>query len=168
MKFLTPTLLLCCAISIGTAMAATAVDTAQRPSLNVTTLDGNRFDLADHRGKWVVVNFWATWCAPCIAEMPELSHFGDSREDVVVIGLAYEDTEKQEIVDFLKKRPVTYVIAQVDVSDPPAGFATPRGLPTTWLIAPDGSVARHFLGPIKEKDLEQAIDAAGKASGAGD
>ena len=57
-------------------------------------------------------------------------------------------------------RPVSYAIAQLDVDDPPKDFATPRGLPTTYLIAPDGTIARHFLGPITEKDLEQAIIAA--------
>ncbi|MCB1571102.1 MAG: TlpA family protein disulfide reductase, partial [Xanthomonadales bacterium] len=77
------------------------------------------FDLASQRGKWVVVNFWATWCAPCIAEMPELSAFIKEREDVVGIGLAYEDTDRQEIIAFLEQHPVSYAVAQVDVNEPP-------------------------------------------------
>ncbi|HNR91989.1 MAG TPA: TlpA disulfide reductase family protein [Dokdonella sp.] len=149
--------------AVGVAVAA---ESAKSPTLNVTTLDGTTFDLSEQRGKWVIVNFWATWCAPCIAEMPELSAFVDSRHDVVAIGLAYEDTDKEEIVEFLKIRPVSYAIAQVDVSDPPKDFATPRGLPTTYLIAPDGTVARHFLGPITEKDLADAI-AKAKSGNAG-
>lgn len=137
-----------------------AAETPKSPSLAVTTVDGKPFTLLEQRGKWVIVNFWATWCAPCIAEMPDISAFVSSRHDVVAIGLAYEDTDKQEIVDFLAKRPVAYAIAQVDVNDPPKDFATPRGLPTTYLIAPDGTIARHFLGPITEKDLADAIVAA--------
>jgi thiol-disulfide isomerase/thioredoxin len=148
--------ILLAAILTLTPLVASA-ETAKQPSLEVTTLDGKPFSLAAQRGKWVIINFWATWCGPCIAEMPELSEFIEKHDDVVGIGLAYEDTEKQEIVDFMAKRPVSYPIAQLDVSDPPADFATPRGLPTTYLIAPDGTVAKHFLGPIKEKDLEQAI-----------
>ena len=92
--------------------------------------------------------------------MPELSAFIKSRPDVDGIGLAFEDTERQEILDFLEKNPVDYPIAQVEVDAPPADFDIPRGLPTTYLIAPDGSVAKQFLGPIKDKDLEQAIKAA--------
>lgn len=137
-----------------------AAETGSVPELKLTTIDDKAFDLATHRGKWVIVNFWATWCAPCIAEMPDISDFVTSRHDVVAIGLAYEDTDKQEIVDFLKKRPVAYFIAQVDVNAPPKDFATPRGLPTTYLIDPQGRIAKHFLGPITEKDLEQAIIAA--------
>lgn len=144
--------------------APLAAETAKQPSLVVETVDGKSFDLATHRGKWVIVNYWATWCAPCIAEMPELSEFIKARADVVGIGLAYEDTERQEIVDFLKRRPVAYPIAQIDVNAPPKDFDIPRGLPTTYLIAPDGTVAKHFLGPIKAKDLEQAIAASSAAS----
>lgn len=150
---------------IQIAPASVLAETAARPALKVETLDGKTFDLASKRGEWVVINYWATWCAPCIAEMPELSAFIKAHKDVSGIGLAYEDTDRQEIIDFLEKRPVDYPIAQIDVDDPPADFATPRGLPTTYLIAPDGTVAKQFLGPIKEKDLEQAMLAAKPASG---
>ena len=147
-------------------LASTSVhaETASHPALKIDTLDGTHWDLAAHRGQWVVINYWATWCAPCIAEMPELSAFIKARKDVEGIGLAFEDTEREEILEFLKKHPVEYPIAQVEVDAPPVDFDTPRGLPTTYLIAPDGSVAKRFLGPIKEKDLEQAIK-AGKSVG---
>ena len=131
------------------------------PSLRVETLDGDRYDLADHRGKWVVVNFWATWCAPCREEMPELSALGAMREHVEVVGLAYEEIEPEAMRTFLEEHPVAYPIAIVDVYDPPADFDTPRGLPMTYLIAPDGSVARQFLGPITAHDIETAIAEAG-------
>ena len=65
---------------------------AARPSLRVATLDGKTFDLAEQRGKWAIVNFWATWCSPCLKEMPELSALDAMREHIVVVGLAYEES----------------------------------------------------------------------------
>src|SRR3546814_4070620 len=111
------------------------------PRLQVATLDGAQYDLAANRGKWVVVNYWATWCGPCLEEMPELSALDAMREHVEVIGLAYEEIEPAALTAFLDRHPVVYPVAIIDVYDPPADFATPRGLPTTYLVAPDGTVA---------------------------
>ncbi|WP_343223420.1 redoxin family protein [Lysobacter sp. KIS68-7] len=131
------------------------------PTLAIDTVDGKRFDLAQHRGKWVVVNFWATWCSPCLKEMPALSALDTMREHIDVVGLAYEDTTLKEMQAFLKKHPVSYPIALVDVYSPPKDFETPAGLPTTWLIAPDGKVTKRFIGPVEVHDIEAAIAAAG-------
>ncbi len=145
------------------AAPASGGQTAEFPELKLDTVEDGPFDLAAHRGKWVVVNFWATWCAPCIKEMPELSALDKQREDIEVVGLAYEEIEPQAMRDFLKARPVVYPVAILDVYSPPEDFATPRGLPMTYLIAPDGKVARQFLGPVTAKEIEAAIAATGGA-----
>ncbi|MEL1265667.1 TlpA disulfide reductase family protein [Pseudoxanthomonas putridarboris] len=135
--------------------------TAELPTLKVRTLEGADYDLAAHRGKWVVVNFWATWCAPCLKEMPDLSELDRANDHIEVIGLAYEEIEPDELKAFLAERPVVYPIAILDVYDPPADFATPRGLPLTYLIGPDGRVAKQFLGPVTGKEIQAAVEAAG-------
>ena len=142
--------------------ASAHAETAKQPSLSIKTLDGKQFDLAAQRGKWVVVNFWATWCSPCIKEMPDISKFVAGHKDVAAIGLAYEDTERSEVDEFAKTHPVSYPLAQVDMDNPPDDFDMPRGLPTTYLIAPDGNVAKKFTGPITGDDLDKAIAAAKK------
>ncbi|RRU09044.1 TlpA disulfide reductase family protein [Stenotrophomonas sp. 278] len=138
-----------------------AVDTERKtvesPRLVLPAVDGSTYDLAAHRGKWVVVNFWATWCAPCRKEMPELSALHAMREEIEVVGLAYEDIEVDDMKAFLKERPVTYPIVLVDTYNPPEDFAIPRGLPMTYLIAPDGKVAKEFLGPVTAADIEARI-----------
>ncbi|HYE87780.1 MAG TPA: TlpA disulfide reductase family protein [Vicinamibacterales bacterium] len=145
--------LLCLWLIVGPAYA----EAVRTPQLSVDTLDHGRFDLSDERGRWVVVNFWATWCAPCIKEMPELDEFDKTRDDVRVIGLAFEETDVEDLRAALKARPVSYPIALVDVYAPPADFEVPRGLPLTYLIAPDGQVAKKYIGPITGKDLAQEI-----------
>lgn len=157
-RFFSLRLLAALALAVGAASVAHA-EAPKTPSLKVTTLDGGSFDLAQQRGKWVVVNFWATWCTPCIQEMPDISAFVAGRKDVTAIGLAWEDTEKAELDAFAKEHPVKYPLAQVDVYKPLDDFETPRGLPTTYLIAPDGTIAKKFVGPVTGDDLAKAIAA---------
>lgn len=140
-----------------------AAEAPTHPALVVETLDNGTFDLQAKRGGWVVVNFWATWCKPCLKEIPDFTAFDAARDDVSVIGLAYEEIEPDAMREFLKQHPAGYPIALLDVYNPPADFATPRGLPMTYLIAPDGSVAERFLGPVTSQDLAAAIDKAAAA-----
>ena len=142
------------------ATAPAATDQAV-PVLRVPTIDGATFELAAHRGKWVVVNFWATWCAPCLKEMPELSALDAMRNHIDVVGLAYEEIEPVAMRAFLKAHPVVYPIAILDPYAPPADFDTPRGLPMTYLISPDGKIAKKILGPVTARELDAAIASAG-------
>jgi thiol-disulfide isomerase/thioredoxin len=152
MKFKTAILL--AALGATSAFAATA----QKPALVVKTLDDETFDLSAQSGKWVVVNYWATWCSPCLKELPDISGFVTAHKDkVVAIGLDFEDTDKVDVVKFLQTHTLSYPVAQIDVDNPPKDFDTPKGLPNTYVIAPDGHVAKAFLGPVTTKDLEAVI-----------
>ena len=130
-----------------------------QPTLHVSTLDGGSFDLAAQRGHWVIVNYWATWCVPCIKEMPDISHFVATHNNVRAIGLAYDDSDPADIKAFVTKHPVVYPIAQVTLDKPLKDFDAPRGLPMTYLIDPTGKVAQQKLGPVTEALLKQWIGA---------
>jgi len=143
------------ALAVAPAFAAMPA----HPALKVTTLDGRPWNLSAQRGHWVIVNFWATWCVPCIKEMPDISAFVGKHANVRAIGLAYDDSPAADIRAFLKKHPVGYPVAQVTLDKSPKDFDEPQGLPTTYLIAPDGTVARRFVGPIDATVLGSAIPA---------
>lgn len=155
MKLLKPLAVAALALALtGVAQAAMP----EQPSIKLTTLDGKPYDLASQRGKWVIVNYWATWCVPCIKEMPDISKFVTAHKDKVsAIGLAYDDSEPADIKAFLLKHPVSYPVAQVTMDKPLKDFDEPRGLPTTWLIGPDGKVAKRFVGTVNESSLGTAI-----------
>lgn len=130
----------------------------KQPKLAVETLDGQAFDLSQQRGQFTVVNFWATWCTPCLEEMPDLDDLHTRRADINVIGLAFEETTKEALQTFLTEHPVRYPIAMVDPFEPPADFNTPRGLPMTYVINPDGEAIKKIIGPVTAHELEAIVD----------
>jgi cytochrome c biogenesis protein CcmG, thiol:disulfide interchange protein DsbE len=132
------------AAPLGAANAEPVIDQAA-PALVLTTLDGATFDLGKLRGKVVMVNYWATWCAPCRKEMPKLDGFYKKYHpqglEIVGISIDFErDLEKARKA----ARGVTYPIAFAKaISD--NGFGTPKGVPVTWIIDVDGKVRDRFI-----------------------
>jgi len=122
-------------------------------------LGGGEVAVSDYRGQWVVLNYWATWCAPCRKEIPELSRMHTERADITVLGLAFEDTDDGNFTTFLAEFDVSYPILQVDVFHPPEPFGAPKVLPTTIVLDPAGRSVKAFLGPVSSAAIEQFIDA---------
>ena len=131
----------------------------QPVDFTLTQLRGEEVSLSDFRQKWVVLNYWATWCAPCRKEIPDLTALHDAREDVVVLGLAFEDTEIENFDEFLEEFHPSYPILLVDVYAPPEPFGAPKALPTTIILNPEGIPVKTYLGPVTREDIESFIDA---------
>lgn len=137
---------------------STISHSAETLDFELSDLEGKTHRLADYRGdQWVVVNYWATWCAPCRKEIPDLSNLHNARDDVTVLGLAYEDLTIEDFKTFLEDYPASYPILPVDTFNPPEALGAPRALPTTFLIDPQGFLMETWLGPVTSEMITQKI-----------
>jgi thiol-disulfide isomerase/thioredoxin len=129
-------------------------------------VNGKKHSLADYKGKWVIVNYWATWCPPCQEEIPDLVEFHDRHkdDDAVVIGINFEDIGEEQLSAFVDSFLISYPILRSEpLAETPLG--TIPGLPTTFIIAPDGSPVARQVGPVTGKQLDDYIARKKKAAG---
>ncbi len=131
---------------------------------NFTLIDaqGKSHSLAGYRGKWVIVNFWATWCPPCLEEIPDLVAIKESRKDLEVIGIAMEFQDARQVMQFAEGMFVNYPIVLGDrkISE---SIGQVDGLPTTFIYDPQGRLAQRHVGKITRKQIEKLI--GGKKAG---
>ena len=126
--------------------------------------DGVRYTQAGLNGKWVLVNFWAPWCPPCLQEMPDLDALQQRHKDLQVIGVAVMYGNRKEVVDMVSKLSISYPI--VFGSEDTAGdFGGLDGMPTTFLYSPSGNLVGHHQGILTQTEIEQAIEQRPAAAG---
>jgi thiol-disulfide isomerase/thioredoxin len=125
-------------------------------AFTVKDTKGKTHRLEDYRGKWVLVNFWATWCPPCLEEMPDLQKLHETRKDLVVIGIAMEYRDPNYVKQFADDLFVTFPIVLGD-SRIAAQIGKIPGLPTTYLYDPTGKVAAYNVGALTREAVESYI-----------
>jgi len=128
------------------------------PAYTYVGLDGAPIASDSLRGKVVLVNFWATWCAPCRVEMPVLEAMYQRHRDrgFVIVGLAVDRAPTAEVADFVRARGITYPIAHVG-AEAERTFGGVRGYPTSFLLDRTGAIRHTVLGPIGAVSLEPAV-----------
>lgn len=141
-------------------LAAALLGPAVAPAFELSDTQGKRHTLAENRGRWVVVNFWATWCVPCIQEIPEIADFARAHPRVTVIGVAMDAENPAKVKQFASKTGHTFPLVLAD-DKVQAQLGEPRALPTTRVYDPAGKVVYDRAGRVDRKALEQ-ITKAGK------
>jgi peroxiredoxin len=119
----------------------------EAPNIVLNRLDGKQFRLADFRGQWVMVNFWATWCGPCVEEMPSLDAFSQKykKENLVVLAVSVDTPPKTKVEAFVKSFNLSFQVFLDPSSEMSDKFAV-NSLPATFVINPEGMVVAHALG----------------------
>lgn len=153
MKRILATLLavMCCLPIAGTAAS----------DFQITDIGGVEHRLSNYRGKWVLVNYWATWCPPCFEEVPDLIHLYENRpkKDVMVIGVVFDYQDLQEVADYINDMVMSYPVAlseNVKVQEMQAVTA----LPTTFIFNPQGKLVKTKRGVVTVEYMESLINSA--------
>lgn len=145
----------------GPAAIGSEVGPVELVDFTLPDLEGRPIRLADHRGKIVILDFWATWCPPCIFQVPELNAFWEAHRaagDVMVIGVSV-DVEGAEVVGpWAAENGISYqlVIGDEDVAREFGAL----GFPTLVIVGADGSIDSRHMGLVEAEELEELVAAA--------
>jgi len=121
-------------------------------------IDGHTINFHDEHNRWVVLNYWASWCKPCIKEIPELNSFYQAHrnKDAIVVGVNVDHVSGIALNEIIAKMNVKFPTLK---HDPAAklGIKHIEGLPATFIVAPNGKVAKQIYGAQTQEKLEKAI-----------
>ncbi len=129
------------------------------PELKGETLEGDRFDVDALRGRWVVVNLFATWCVPCQVEHPELVAFAQEHSDtgdVALVSVVFGDQD-DDVRRFFDERGGDWPVLGTEYSSVVVDFGA-TGVPETYIVAPNGVVVERILGGVTQALLNSVID----------
>ncbi len=141
---------------LSVAIFALAMPGWAADGFRVADMAGRTHALADYRGSWVVVNFWATWCPPCLEEIPDLIALHEGRRDVRVIGIAMEYKSAQEIARFADDNLMSYPLVLGD-EQVVRQFGRVDVLPSTYIYDPGGRLVKAHRGLITRQYIEKLI-----------
>jgi peroxiredoxin len=159
---------ICLAALLITATVATGQSVQKAPTLTLKSIEGRSLRLGDYKGKVVLLNFWATWCPPCRAEMPDLVKMQRdyAKRGLQVIGVTYPPETMGEVRRFARSLGVNYPVA-LGTKATKSRFAETETLPVTIVIDRDGNIRDTIEGILLPEEFEQKIKPLLKQSASG-
>lgn len=141
------------------ARLVAATELAKAEDFKTELLNGKIFQLSEHRGEVVVLNIWATWCAPCIAETKDLVDVYEKYKDdgLVILGTSVDEQGRSVVVPFIKKYDVTYPIT-IDDGPVQEKYPPAMGIPTTYIIGKKGYIRYYAAGALSKKELKPRLE----------
>lgn len=157
MSLNTVTRLIACVVACCCASGALAGD------FKLKDLQGHTHRLATYQDKWVLVNYWATWCSPCLSEIPELNGLRDAHPNLIVLGIAMQSGSTAKVTEFIAAHDMRYPVVMGTreiVAEVSSAAGKDKGLevlPTTLLFGPTGVLVYEKVGAIDAKSITQLI-----------
>lgn len=142
--------LLCLCLALGLPLSALSAD------FSLQDMQGKTHRLADYRGKWVLVNFWATWCPSCVSEIPELNSLHGASKDVIVIGIVMDYKSVSRVAEFVEAHHIRYpiVLGNRRIAEQ---IGEMEVLPTSYLYSPTGEQVGFQAGEVTRAAIESYI-----------
>ena len=130
---------------------------------DIEVLNGSDTSTEKMQGKWIVVNYWADWCAPCIKEIPELVEFAEENTDILVYAFNFDELDSEDLAPIAKKFKVNIPSL---ISHPREiwGIETPPAVPATFFINPQGVLVKSFFRPQTKDSLNEILDRLQKSA----
>ena len=130
---------------------------------DIKVLNGSDTSFEKLQGKWVVVNYWADWCAPCIKEIPELVEFAEENTDILVYAFNFDEVDSEDLDPIARKFKVDIPSL---ISHPREiwGIETPPAVPATFFINPQGVLVKSFFRPQTKDSLNEILDRLQKSA----
>lgn len=127
-------------------------------SFMLKDMTGIKHQLSNYKGKWVLVNYWATWCAPCLEEVPDLVNLYDHRKkkDLMILGVVFDYQSTKDVTDYVDDMLMSYPIVLGD-DTVTAQIGSSDVLPTTFIYNPQGELVKIKRGLVTKQYLEKII-----------
>lgn len=145
---------------LGVAFVITSQSAIADTNFTLKDTAGIQHQLANYKGKWVLVNYWATWCPPCLEEVPDLVNLYDHRKkkDLMVFGVVFDYKSVKDVAEYVDDMLMSYPIVLGDDAVS-AQIGSPEILPTTFIYNPKGELVKIKRGLITKQYIEKIIGA---------